>query len=29
MLQHVDGEQLVVKRSDWRGNGDPDQEQSS
>src|SRR5580704_1905948 len=27
MLQHVDGEQLVVKRSNWRGDRDPDQEQ--
>jgi hypothetical protein len=29
MLQHVDREQLVVKRSGWRGNRDPNQEQSN
>jgi hypothetical protein len=29
MLQHVDNEQLVVKRSNWRGYGDPDKEQSN
>jgi hypothetical protein len=29
MLQHMDGKQLVVKRSDWRGDAEPNQEQSS